>query len=208
LFSSISDNPNKAKFRLLEMKENRFMQDLIKEQDDETSALDSKILELRKRVDSHLILLREQEVTLKMAWKLLASTKLTSSLMKEIFSIPSNIRQVQPNECTLYLAPDFPVPTSPKLALSRSSIEEECNEFQKFAESVQERAQHKLLDAEQEVDASKSMLYFIEKCLKESLDRKAKMEDRMREMKDLVTPRRRVPYELWAQIFKSNGRRS
>lgn len=136
-----------------------------------------------------------------MAWRLLASAKITSSSMKEIISIPSNIRQVQPNESTLYLAPAFPAPTSPKLAPSRSSIEEECNEFQKFAESVQERAQHKLLDAEQEVDASKSMLYFIEKGLKESLDRKAKMEDRMREMKDLVTPRRRMPYELWVQIF-------
>jgi hypothetical protein len=201
LFSSISDNPNKAKFRFLAMKEGQFIQDLIKEQDGEMRELDSKILELQKRLDSHLILLREQEATLKMASKLLASANRTVSSMKDILSIPSTIRQVQPNKSLHCLAPVSPVPTSPRLVFARLSIEEECKELQKLAQAVQERSQHDFIDAEQELDAGKSMLYFIKDALQTSLDKKSRMEERMCEMKDLVTPRRRMPDELWVQIF-------
>jgi hypothetical protein len=183
------------------MKEVRFMQNLIKEQEGETRELDSKILELQKRVTSQSILLQEQEVTLNMASKLLESANLTVSSMKETLSIPSTILQGQSNESAPCLYPILPTSPFPAPVLGWSGIAEGCNELLNVASSAQERARQKVHGAEQEADASRSMLYFIEKALQISLDVRAKLEDRMREMKELVTSRRRMPDELWVQIF-------
>jgi hypothetical protein len=60
---------------------------------------------------------------------------------------------------------------------------------------------HSAHDAAIEVESCQSILYFLNHDLTSLLDLKQRVEEKLLQMKDLISSRRRIPDEIWVQIF-------
>jgi hypothetical protein len=92
--------------------------------------------------------------------------------------------------------------TSIEVSHIKERIELSHVELLKVAESALEEATRKVRDIEKEIDAHKSVIYFINHSLNSSLELREKSKDRIQRMKEVIGPLRRMPDELWLQIFE------
>ncbi|PVF97913.1 hypothetical protein CPB86DRAFT_815214 [Serendipita vermifera] len=172
--------------------ESQAIRDLIAREELSLLPLNSYIHEMKSDIEKRERSLEEHESNLRTATQALCSAKSTISFLKDLRgeNILSNDAPVHaPSSRFLYSRDmSLAVPGSHKDLLD-------------LANSFQRDASTKAIESQNNVDCDPSILYFLNKSLASSLEEKARIEERIVETKDLATSRRRIPEELWVQIF-------
>jgi len=111
------------------------------------------------------------------------------------------------------LSESCPPPKASPRAIYDDMLRDKYKLENRHADSISEaredfaRASRRVYELEAELDAARSMLAFTQRSALFLLDLKGRIQDELRPKKDLVGARRRVPAELWAQIFLESVRR-
>jgi hypothetical protein len=92
-------------------------------------------------------------------------------------------------------------PTRRMKSIGKGLIETHTT-YLKTAESALEQARQEYRRAEEESDANGSLFHYIDDSLTARVELRFRVEENIRRMKDMLSPRRRVPNELWCMIFR------
>ncbi|PVF97915.1 hypothetical protein CPB86DRAFT_759473 [Serendipita vermifera] len=199
--TSITEDPNKEKNRIPTLKEERILRELIKKEHQKLAELDLEISELRAEIDGYQVNLQKFESALKRAANLRTCAEQTVSTLGEgrtLHQLALDEEESEPDSS----GSESPISaTNLELDHIKDSIEISQIGLLKVAESALEEATRKVRDIEKEIDAHKSVIYFINHSLSSSLELRDRIKDRIQRMKEVIGPLRRVPDELWLQIF-------
>jgi hypothetical protein len=99
--------------------------------------------------------------------------------------------------------PDFPLPASPtqRMMSIGQGLSETHTTYFNTTQAALEQARREHRAAEEELDINSSLFHRINHSLTSRIELRSQVEDNLRQMRDLIGPRRRVPDELWSMIF-------
>jgi hypothetical protein len=172
---------------------------LIRTEEKELEEIEARISTIKQEMDDQKLAIQAHESILMLARHLDSSAKTTIDIVdsgKAQLSLPTNPESYDPT------TPNIP----PSMSLSESapawnSLMDKQAELLRAAESTRREASQRARDAEREVESHQSMLYFRDQTLNSLLDNKQKAEERILQMKDVISSRRRIPDEIWVLIF-------
>jgi hypothetical protein len=198
------ENSIKDGFRVPTTTEVDSVRQLIVKEEQELTELNSRISTHQKEVEDKEAAVAVMESVLGAARELAACSKQTTLSLRAIHGLslpkfdpedlrPANCSQSSDTSSTMIQDQTLPI---------LSGLESTHAELLKAAEAAHREANLKVHDAEQDVSAGKSTLYFLRDSLSSLHYLKERTKDRLSRMKDLTSSRRRIPDELWAQIFE------
>ncbi|PVF97909.1 hypothetical protein CPB86DRAFT_706152, partial [Serendipita vermifera] len=194
-------DPNQFKNRIPTGIEEMVLLELIKKEEREVARLDSKVSSLQPEAETYKVAVQESELVLRAATKLLKCTEISHFALHGI------------NDSLLGLrGRDSPVPTGDisltsnplyrEIAFDGMILESTRDDHIESTRSVFERASQRVRQAETELDSNQSMLYFINQSIDNALELQVKVKHQLYRMKELMGARRRMPNELWIQVFR------
>jgi hypothetical protein len=191
-------NPNTTKFRIPAIKEGNFLRELIRKEEKELTELEDKITAAQKDVDDQKLAVQKYESILGLAKHLGASAESTIAAINQSDNIAPLVNAPF-NDTT---PPTVQLPTSSQEAtLGWNDLLANGAELLRIAESTKQASIQRTRDAEREVESGQSVLYFLNETLVSLLHIKQKAEEKILKMKDVISSRRRIPDEVWLQIF-------
>jgi hypothetical protein len=191
-------NPNTTKFRVPAITEGNFLRELIRKEEKELTELEDRITTAQKEVDDQKLAVQKYKFILALAKHLGASAELTIAAINQ----SDNIAPLVDAPFNDTAPPTVQLPTSSQEAtLGWNDLLTNKAEFLRIAESTMQVSIQRTRDAEKEVESGQSVLYFLNETLVSLLDIKQKAEEKILKMKDVISSRRRIPDEVWLQIF-------
>jgi hypothetical protein len=152
--------------------------------------MDTEIEDIRKEAESYQHRVREMKLALHIVKTLHTNAEKTLASLSELSG-------------TLIEDPDFQLSTSPmqRMVSIGKGLSETHTTHLNTAQAVLEQAIQEHQRIEVEIDANRSLYHCINHSLTSRIDLRTQVDDNIRRMKDLLSPRRRIPNELWSLIF-------
>lgn len=96
---------------------------------------------------------------------------------------------------------DLAHPSRSQLYENERSLIVTHDALQKAARSALTQASREVIQAEEDIDATQSLLFYVKKSLSTLINQREEIKNQVKGMKDVIGARRRIPSELWLQIF-------
>jgi hypothetical protein len=200
LQSSIENDPNQVKNRLPTEGEELLLINLIKREEDQVVQLESKVKSLQSEAETYKVAVQESELVFGAASKLFKCVEITFKALNGISSALLELRGRDSSVPTSHIAVS-PNPLYREIALDGMALENTRDEYIESVRLIFERAAQRVREAERELEANRSMLYFVTQSLNTAFEHKEMLRDQIGRMRELVGARRRIPEELWIQVF-------
>jgi hypothetical protein len=180
------------------MKESNFLSDLIRKEEKELAELESKISAAQREVDDQKLAVQTYQSVLALAKHLGSSSEMILDTVKQGDNLASS------TSAGLHHSASSTSPPSPffqeALPAWNDLITNQV-ELLRVAKSMNQGVIQRTREAEKELGLRQSLLYFLNEHLASLLDLKQKAVGRILKMKSAISPKRRIPDEIWLQIL-------
>ncbi|CAG8726035.1 9064_t:CDS:1 [Acaulospora colombiana] len=187
-----------AKNRVPTMKELEALHRMIRASEKRLADLNAEIDTVRAEADGYHATLKELNPLLQIAKVVQSSAELTLSSVEngQFDQVWKSLdKEGDPHSCT-------PHPSQSQIHAIGKKFRESHEAHQRLAQSTLKEAFIQVAQAEEDIDVNETLLSCAEQALSSLINLREETKDQIKRMKGLIRASRRVPDELWLQIFE------
>lgn len=192
-------DPNKTKNRIPTNRERQFLIESIAIEEKKLVQIGLEIQTLNIELANFRRAVQEYESMLLIAHDLLRHTEANFKAIRDVYQSLTYLMKRSESQSTLE-SPQRMI--YDQMLKDRGDLEVRHANSLSVAEEDLSRASKRVYELEAELEASKSMLAFLLRAISFQTHLKLRIQEELQPMKDLIGARRRVPEEIWAEIFR------